>query len=33
MSYIMFPQVTEKYFAARKAQEEKVVRYTIAPIE
>ena len=33
LSYIMFPQVTEKYFAARKAQEEKVVRYTIAPIE
>lgn len=33
LSYIMFPQVTEKYFAARKAKEEKVVRYTIAPID
>ena len=33
LSYIMFPQVTEKYFAARKAKEEKVVRYTIAPMD
>jgi len=33
LSYILFPQVTEKYFAARKAEEEKVVKYTIAPIE
>lgn len=33
LSYIMFPQVAEKYFAARKAKEEKVVRYTIAPID
>jgi len=33
LSYILFPQVTEKYFANRKAEEEKVVKYTIAPIE
>jgi len=33
LSYILFPQVTEKYFAARKAKEEKVVKYTIAPLE
>ena len=33
LSYIAFPAVTEKFFAARKAQEEKVVKYTIAPIE
>lgn len=33
LSYILFPQVTEKYFAARKEKEEKVVKYTIAPIE
>lgn len=33
LSYIMFPQVTEKYFAARKAKEEKVVRYSIAPMD
>ena len=33
LSYIMFPQVAEKYFAARKAKEEKVVRYTIAPMD
>lgn len=33
LSYILFPQVTEKYFAARKAKEEKVVKYTIAPIK
>lgn len=33
LSYILFPQVTEKYFDACKAKEEKVVKYTIAPIE
>ena len=33
LSYIAFPAVTEKFFAARKAQEEKIVKYTIAPIE
>lgn len=33
LSYILFPQVTEKYFAARKAEEEKVVKYTISPVE
>lgn len=33
LSYIAFPQVTEKYFEARKAKEEKVVKYTIAPVE
>ena len=33
LAYIMFPQVAEKYFAARKAKEEKVVRYTIAPMD
>lgn len=33
LSYILFPQVTEKYFAARKAKEEKVVKYTITPVE
>lgn len=32
LSYILFPQVTEKYFAARKAKEEKVVKYTISPV-
>ncbi len=32
LSYIMFPQVTEKYFQDRKAREEKVVKYTISPI-
>lgn len=29
LSYVLFPQVAEKYFAARKAKEEKIVRYTI----
>ena len=29
LSYISFPQVAEKFFADRKAKEEKVVRYTI----
>ena len=33
LSYILFPQVTEKYFAARKAKEEKIVKYTITPVE
>ncbi len=33
LSYILFPQVTEKYFAARKEKEEKVVKYTITPVE
>ena len=33
LDYILFPQVAEKYFAARKAKEEKVVRYTIAPAD
>lgn len=33
LSYILFPQVTEKYFAARKAKEEKMVKYTISPVE
>lgn len=33
LSYILFPQVTEKYFAARKVKEEKVVKYTISPVE
>lgn len=33
LSYILFPQVTEKYFATRKAKEEKVVKYTISPVE
>jgi oxaloacetate decarboxylase alpha subunit len=32
LSYVLFPQVTEKYFAARKEKEEKVVKYTIAPL-
>lgn len=33
LSYIAFPQVTEKFFDARKAKEEKIVKYTIAPME
>ena len=33
LSYILFPQVTEKYFAARKEKEEKIVKYTITPVE
>ena len=33
LDYVLFPQVAEKYFAARKAKEEKVVRYTIAPAD
>lgn len=33
LSYIAFPAVTEKFFAARKAEEEKIVKYTISPME
>ncbi len=33
LSYILFPPVAEKYFAARKAKEEKVVKYTISQID
>ncbi len=32
LSYIAFPQVAEKFFAERKAREEKKVRYSIEPI-
>ncbi|MDD3946766.1 MAG: pyruvate carboxylase subunit B [Clostridia bacterium] len=33
LSYVLFPQVAEKFFAERKAKEEKIVRYTISPVE
>ena len=33
LSYISFPQVAEKFFEQRKADEEKIVRYTITPME
>ena len=33
LSYISFPQVAEKFFEQRKADEEKVVRYTITEME
>ena len=33
LSYIAFPQIAEKFFAARKAAEEKVVKYTIENVE
>ena len=33
LSYISFPQVAEKFFEQRRADEEKVVRYTVTPIE
>ena len=33
LSYISFPQVAEKFFAERKAREEKVVRYSVTPVE
>lgn len=33
LSYIAFPAVTEKFFAARKAEEEKIVKYTISPMD
>ncbi|MBR5094165.1 MAG: pyruvate carboxylase subunit B [Oscillospiraceae bacterium] len=32
LSYIAFPQVAEKFFAERKAREEKKVRYSIEPL-
>lgn len=32
LSYILFPQVAEKYFAARQAKEEKIVKYSIKEI-
>ena len=32
LSYIAFPQVAEKFFAERKAREEKKVRYSITPM-
>ena len=33
LSYIAFPQVAEKFFAARKEREEKQVKYTIEKVE
>ena len=33
LSYISFPSVAEKFFADRKAKEEKVVRYSVTPLE
>ena len=33
LSYIAFPQVAEKFFADRKAREEKVVRYSVVKLE
>lgn len=33
LSYISFPQVAEKFFARRKADEEKVCRYSIVAVE
>jgi oxaloacetate decarboxylase alpha subunit len=33
LSYISFPTVAEKFFADRKAKEEKVVRYSVTPME
>ena len=33
LSYISFPQVAEKFFAKRKADEEKVCRYSIVAVE
>ena len=33
LSYISFPQVAEKFFEQRKAAEEKVVRYSVTPME
>ena len=33
LSYIAFPQIAEKFFAARKAKEEKQVKYTIEAVE
>jgi hypothetical protein len=33
LSYIAFPPVAEKFFAERKAQEEKLCRYSIEAVE
>ena len=33
LSYIAFPPVAEKFFAARQAQEEKICRYSIVQVE
>ncbi len=33
LSYIAFPQIAERFFAWRKEQEERVVKYTIEPME
>ena len=33
LSYIAFPQVAERFFAARKEKEEKKVAYTIEKVE
>ena len=33
LSYISFPEVAEKFFAERKAREEKVVRYSVTPVK
>ena len=33
LSYIAFPQVAEAFFKARKEAEEKVVTYSIKPVE
>ena len=33
LSYILFPQVAEKFFAARRAKEEKIVKYSIKEIK
>ena len=33
LSYIAFPQVAENFFKARKEAEEKVVAYSIKPME
>ena len=33
LSYISFPQVAEKFFEQRKADEEKIVRYSVTPME
>ena len=33
LSYISFPQVAEKFFEQRRADEEKIVRYTVTPLE
>ena len=33
LSYIAFPQVAENFFEQRKADEEKICKYSIEPIE